>query len=796
MSTLAAFDLRRPAPLAPLSAPASVRASEQLPVPLTSFVGREREVASIQTTILNPDVRLLTLTGPGGVGKTRLALRVLSGLHTAFPGGVWFVELAPVRDPALVLPAVASTLGVWNAGESRVVESLAVAIGRTPTLIALDNLEQVIDAAPDISELLTLCPSLTILATSRVSLRLVGEQLFPVAPLMVSGPRGPSDSAATDDEGAVALFTHRAQSVRPSFVIDSTNAPVVTEICRRLDGLPLAIELAAARTKVLSPAALLLRLDRKLQVLTGGPRDLPDRQRTLRDTIAWSYDLLLPEQQALFRQLSVFVGGFTLDAAEGVVGPAKDVLDGLSDLVDGGLVRQDEQPGGETRFRLLETVREYAQERLEASGEFQMVRQRHAEWFLHLVEQANLTEYRAGETESLARLGQELDNVRSALGWSLRPDATLDDIDIALRLAAGMERFFITRSLVPEGRTWAMRALQRGTGASVEARARGLAAAGIMAMVELDDEESLRNSAEAVALWNQLGNPAGATSALFFMGLVAWRNRNDAQLAEITAQASELHPRIEGSSWRHTIHVLNGMMAHARGELELAQRSLEEAVRIYSQIGFTWGVGWLTSVLGAVALQANDLPHALQRGQEALRIFWEHGDIASAGGELVSIALVATRLGQAEDAVRLLGLAASVRDASGLVVTREAPAEAAAVEETTAALGQARFAAGFAAGRDLTPEMGVAEALAIQPDLTPTRAETPSQKSSGSLGLTPRELEVLRQLATGRTTNRDLADALSISPKTAGNHVDNILAKLGVNSRVAAISVALKERLV
>src|SRR5215203_5155432 len=280
MTSLVAFDLRRPAPLAPLSAPASVRASEQLPVPLTSFVGREREVAAIRATILNPGVRLLTLTGPGGVGKTRLALRVLSGLHAAFPGGVWFVELAPIRDPSLVLPAVASTLGVWNAGESRVVESLAVAIGRTPTLIALDNLEQVVDAAPDISELLTLSPTLTILATSRVSLRLVGEQLFPVAPLAVSGPLRAFDNAPSEDEGAVALFTHRAQSVRPSFVVDTTNAPVVSEICRRLDGLPLAIELAAARTKVLSPAALLLRLDRQLQVLTGGPRDVPDRQRT------------------------------------------------------------------------------------------------------------------------------------------------------------------------------------------------------------------------------------------------------------------------------------------------------------------------------------------------------------------------------------------------------------------------------------------------------------------------------------------------------------------------------------
>lgn len=800
MSSIAAFDLRRPAPLAPLSAPASERASKQLPVPLTSFVGRERDVAAIQQIILSPNARLLTLTGPGGVGKTRLALRVLSGLHDAFPGGVWFVELASIRDPDLVLPAVAATLGFQNAGDSRVVDSLAVAIGGVRTLIALDNLEQVVDAASDIGALLGRCPSLVILATSRIALRLGGEQLFPVAPLPVPEPPRTFEADHPEDDGAVELFMHRAQSVRPGFTVDATNAAIVTEICRRLDGLPLAIELAATRTKVLSPAALLLRLDHKLQILTGGPRDLPDRQRTLRDTIAWSYDLLLPAQQALFRLLAVFARGFTLDAAEAIAGVDGDILDDLSDLVDGGLVRQDEQPGGETRFRILETVREFAQERLEDSGEILAVCQRHADWFLRLISQANLTEYRDGETESLARLGQDLDNIRAALGWSLRPEATDSDIDVALRIAAGMERFFITRSLVPEGRSWVERALLRGAGASDEARARGLAAAGILAMVEVDDEASLRYSAESVALWDRLDNPAGEISALFFMGLVAWRNRDVSHLAEIVTRAAELHPKIEWSTWKNTIHVLNGMMAHARGDVDRAQMSLERAVHIYEQIGFTWGVGWLTSVLGAIALQTADLQQALRRGQQALGIFWEHGDIASVGNELVGIALVATRLGQADQSARLLGLAASVRDASGLVVTREAPLDAMAIAETTAALGADAFAAGFAAGRTLAPGTGVAEALAIHESHAPIGQSPilsePATRSNGNVfRLTPRELEVLRQLTTGRTTNRDLAEALSISPKTAGNHVDNILAKLEVKSRVAAISLALNEGL-
>lgn len=794
MSSLAAFDLRRPAPLAPLSAPASERASEQLPVPLTSFVGREREIAAIQELILHPDVRLLTLTGPGGVGKTRLALRVLSGLRAAFPGGVWFVELAPVSDPGLVLATVAATLGVWNAGESRVVESLALALGSTPTLIALDNLEQVVEAGSDVAELLALCPELVILATSRVSLRIGGEQLFPVSPLAVPGPTQAIDETLVDGNPAVALFAHRAQAIRPDFAVTATNAPIVTEICRRLDGLPLAIELAAARTRVLSPAALLLRLDHKLQVLTGGPRDLPDRQRTLRDTIAWSYDLLQQSEQALFRTLAVFAGGFSLEAAEAVAGDA-DVLDNLGDLVDGGLVRQDEQPGGETRFRMLETVREFALEQLQASGAEQATRERHADWFLQTVAQANLTEYRAGEAESLARLGQDLDNIRTALSWCMRPDAPAADIDVALRLAAGTERFFVTRSSVPEGRAWVERALQRGAGASPEARARGLAAAGILAMVEMEDEPSLRYSGEALALWTQLDNPAAATSALFFMGLIAWRNRDVARLAAIVAQADALSPTIEGSNFRYTAVVLRGMLAHVRGELDVARRLLEESVQRYTQVGFSWGVGWLTGVLGTIALQDNDLPRSLSRRQQALQLFWDHGDIASVAGQLIEIALIATRLGQAGQAARFLGLAGAVREAGGIPMTGDFPSEAEATAESIGALGEGTYAAGFSAGHGLTPEVGVAEALAIRPDPGPLRTE-PATAGGGGFGLTPREFEVLRHLAGGGSTNRDIADALSISPKTAGNHVDNILAKMGVNSRVAAIAVALREQLV
>ena len=355
-------DRSQPQPVSPASGEFRDRLGAPVPAPLTSFVGREGEIAQVRDLLHRPDVRLITLTGPGGVGKTRLALRVAGELESGFADGAAFVDLTPLTDPALVAPTVAQAFGIRETGDRPIAERLADVLRDRDLLLVLDNFEQVADAAPLVGRLLAACPHLTVLVTSRAPLRLSAERVVAVPPLALPAPdRSIADQAATE---AVRLFVARAQAARADFALTEENASDVAEVCRRLDGLPLAIELAAARVPHLPPSALLRRLDARLPLLTGGARDLPDRQRTMRDAITWSHDLLTPEEQVLFRRLAVFVGGGTLEAAEAVAGApgerALAVLDGVASLVAKSLLRQEDGPDGEPRYRMLETVREFA----------------------------------------------------------------------------------------------------------------------------------------------------------------------------------------------------------------------------------------------------------------------------------------------------------------------------------------------------------------------------------------------------------------------------------------------------
>jgi predicted ATPase/DNA-binding XRE family transcriptional regulator len=728
---LAEFESVARRPAARHQAAPSPRALPAFP---TSLVGREHEATVAAELLGRDDVRLLTLTGPGGVGKTRLALeaaaRVAEGSRGAFADGAVFVPLAPLRDPGAVSSALAEALGVRDiAGQSQT-ETLKQHLRDAQILVVLDNFEHLAQAVNVVADLLGACRGLTVLTTSRASLRITGEYQFPVSPLpLPEAEASPGAAGLTARSAAVELFCQRARAVAPAFGLDAANAATIAEICRRLDGLPLAIELAAARVKMFSPRALLERLDRRLQVLAGGARDLPERQRTLRDAIAWSYELLDAAEQALFRSLSVFSGGCTLEAVEAVYGSEKDqraanVLETLASLVDNSLLgsRAGASAGredGEPRFTMLETIREYSAERLESCGEAERVRQKHALYYLKLAEAAQPETIVPPRKEWWwTPLEEEHDNLRAALHWTIRSR----EVDTATRLALALWRFWTARHL-SEGRRWLEAVLEHEEAGATEpapqARRRAflLLVAGILAARHGDYDRAVALDEESLALYRDLGHRKGTHAPLRELGTVAYHRGAYDEAVRLSEQALAV-AREFGSASGSGLAVCNLADAlRAQGDLERARVHLEESLsslqRQEEQVFIVNALVNTLNRLGSIACEMGEDARAAESYGESLGLMWRFvGRAYETVACLEGLASVAARQGRPERSARLLGASAALREEMGTPLPSIIRADHKhASEAAHEALGEAAFEAAWAAGYAMLFEEAITYAL-------------------------------------------------------------------------------------
>ncbi len=784
--------------------------SGSLPVFLTSFVGREDEIALATSLLQRPEVRLLTLTGPGGIGKTRLAVEIAAASGAHFPDGVTFVSLASIQDPSMVMMAVAAALGLHESDGAGIEEVVASSLRTSYVLLVLDNFEHVMDAAPALTRVLSRCPRLKILVTSRSLLRVEGEHAIPVPPLLL--PR--TKATLTHDDWlrvpVIRLFTERAEAVDPSLTWDPGDILRLVEICERLDGLPLAVELAATRVRHLSLGEINGRLNDLLPLLIDGSRDHPSRLQTMRNAISWSHDLLSPEAQATLRQAAVFSGGFTLEAIAGVsnhlevqpLDPGLDqsgnrvsdtdlltsIEDRLSTLIDSSLLIRETGPiTGTTRYRMLETIREYAWEQLARHGEEERARRAHATHFTTYAVQHEFIELIPEHIESMAQLIAEQDNLRSALTWLMESS----DRKLLGKLVATLGRFWLAHSNYQEGRMWSERALAVQDTLVSNDVARIMVSLGMTELFQEDNEAAEAHLAHGVTACREHGEAHGTAQALIGLAALAVARGEGEQSTHLLGESLEAVAAMEDArlagimaGW---VSINLAVVARATGDGESAERHIEDALGRFRADHLHVGTMMALGDLGDLARDRGDWTRALTLYKEALVVGRTDGAKRLVIEVIESVAIVAAHSGQMDRSAILLGAAEGLRDRIGLRYRQ--PKSRSSLEEaldvTRTGLPAETFAAAWDAGRNLSESQAIAAVLDLD-------VGTPKPQD---FSLTARESEILRLLVTGMT-DPEIAEALYISVRTVEHHVANVCRKLGVRTRTAATSTAIAAGLV
>jgi predicted ATPase/DNA-binding CsgD family transcriptional regulator/DNA-binding XRE family transcriptional regulator len=791
----------------------------RLPAPVSSFVGREQEVEHVRRALTA--TRLITLLGPGGIGKSRLAVEAAAGVVDQFADGVTFVALASVRDPDLVSGAVAQALDIQEMGTRALLDRLHSHLRTAHLLLVLDNFEHVLPAADLVGSLLANCPRLRVLVTSRAALRISGEREIAVHPLALPDPHNLPPARQLAGYEAIRLFVERGRNISSDLELTDQQTKIVAEICARLDGLPLAIELAAARLRVLPLEMLLERLERRLPQLVGGPRDAPARQQTLTATIGWSYDLLEPHEQRLFRGLSVFAGAFTLEAAESVCHDADlgdTVVDGLESLLAQSLIGRQAGPPGAAWFRMLETVREFALEQAIEAEQSSGFRRRHAAYYLELGEQAQPNFSSVDAPRWLLRLEAEHDNLRAALGWALEEH----DADSAVRLSSAIWQFWYAHGHLTEGARWLDEALRLPAASSgqpmadgrVSARARALAGAGILAHYQGDYARAATLCGQSLGLSRQVDDQLCTATALHGLALVSRSGADFATARTMLQEARRIHEAL-GDQWglSYTLRYL-AVVLWMEADYGAAEQAIDAALALATSIGDRQGAATTLTVRSYVARSLDKNHVAETAALESLSLHDAYGDRRGGGQALwalgmalagqgrcrealahykralalfaeigdryficmcwIGLAELALAAGRPRDAVCLLAASSRVMAAMGAPLWPSIePYVQRSVEQAHGSLSQSAYAAAWAAGEALTLESAVALGLGV-PEVV--------RAANGLSGLTAREVSVARRLAHG-LTNKQIAEELVIAEGTADRHVANILEKLGFRSR-------------